>query len=376
VCDFEYGLLSRILDVYRFFEKPPRIIIIKRDRLKRLNLPNALRVQLEVIPLPRPTMRGEGLGLFGFLSVLFSVIRYLAYAFALYIRIREHVTVPIRLVHAHYVLPQGLLGLLLARLFKVPLLITASGGDVHLDMKRSMIIRAISIFVLRHAYQTVAVSKPLQRALNQFGITNAIYIPNSVDTNLIKTVKMPVCSNSILFVGRMIAAKRPLLLLRAFERIVQKVPSATLLMCGGGPLRPSLEKEIERKGFQNKVSLFSNVSPGFVIDLLSHASVFVQPSACEGLSLALLEAMATGKAIVASRNESHEAILKHGENSLLFEVDNCQELTKQVLIALGDEKLRHRISESARQLCEKQFSNELVAKKLETLYLRAPDVVE
>jgi glycosyltransferase involved in cell wall biosynthesis len=84
--------------------------------------------------------------------------------------------------------------------------------------------------------------------------------------------------------------------------------------------------------------------------------------------------MAAGKAIVASRNESHQAILKHGENSLLFEVDNCEELALQVLRVVTDEKLRHRISESARQLCEKQFSNEFVAKKLENLYLTALNV--
>jgi glycosyltransferase involved in cell wall biosynthesis len=369
VCDFGYGLLSRILDVYRFFEKPPRIVIVRRGRPMKLD--PRLHAQLEVVWLPPPIKGLESMGLFAFLSALFSVVTYLAHAFALYLRIREHITLPIRLVHAHYVLPQGLLGVLLARLFKVPLLITAAGTDVNIDMKRSIVYRALSVFVLRHAYQIIAVSKPLQLALNQIGIANAIYVPNSVDTNSIGTTKRSMSDNSILFVGSMIATKRPMLLLRAFERVVHEVPSATLLMCGEGPLRPSLEEEITRKDLRDKISLFSNVSPQFVINLCLHASVFVLPSVSEGLSLSLLEAMAAGKAIVASRNESHEAILKHGENSLLFEVDNCEELTVQILLALTDRKLRHRISESARQLCEKQFSNEVVGKKLEDLYLRA-----
>jgi glycosyltransferase involved in cell wall biosynthesis len=366
VCDFAYGLLSRILDVYRFFEKPPRIVIVRRGRPVRLDPRSP--IQLEVVSLPSPIIGFESSGLFAFLSALPLVVTYLAHAFALYIRIREHVTLPVRLVHAHYVLPQGLLGLLLARLFRVPLFVTAVGSDVNIDMKRSIILRALSVFVLRHAYQTIAVSKPLQLALNRAGIVDAIYVPNSVDTNSISTTERSISGNSILFVGSMIEPKRPMLLLRAFERVVREVPSATLLMCGEGPLRPSLEEEIKRKGLQDKISLFSNLSPQSVISLYSQADLFVLPSVSEGLSLSLLEAMAAGKAIVASRNESHEEMLKNGENSLLFEVDNCEDLTKQILLALTDRKLRHRISESARQLCEKQFSNEVAAKKLEDLY--------
>jgi glycosyltransferase involved in cell wall biosynthesis len=118
------------------------------------------------------------------------------------------------------------------------------------------------------------------------------------------------------------------------------------------------------------------MSPQSVTALYSQANVFVLPSVSEGLSLALLEAMAAGKAIIASRNESHQAILKHGENSLLFEVDNCEELTMQIVLALTNGRLRYKISESARQLCEKQFSNELVAKELENLYLRAIKVAK
>ena len=367
VCDFRYGLLSRILDVYRFFEKPPRIVVVRRG--SRVNFDRRLPSQLEIVPLPPSIIDFERSGLFAFLSALFLVLVYLAYAFPLYLRIREHVTSPIRLVHAHYVLPQGLLGVLLARMFRVPLLITAAGQDVNVDMKMNMVFRALSVFVLRHAFRTIAVSKPLQFVLSQSGIANVIYLPNSVDTSPFSTTKRSMSGNAILFVGSMTARKRPLLLLHAFERVVQEVPSATLLMCGEGPLRRSLEKEIERKGLQNKISLFQNVSPQFLIDLYSQANVFVLPSVSEGLSLALLEAMAAGKAIVASRNESHLAVLQDGENSLLFEVDNCEELTKQILLALTDERLRDRISECARQLCEKQFSNGFVAKELEKLYL-------
>jgi len=372
VCDFQYGLLSRILDVYRFFERTPRIVIVRRGR--PINLDPRLPSQLEVVPLPGPILGFESLGLLALLSTMFSVIVYLAHGFALYLKIRGHVVLPIRLVHAHVVLPQGLLGVLLARLLKVPLLITAAGTDVNVDMNRSIVHRALSLFVLRNAFRTIAVSKPLQSILNQTGIANVIYLPNSVDTSSFSTTTKSASGNSILFVGSMVAAKRPLLLLRAFERVAREVPGATLLMCGEGPLRRSLEEEIESKGLRDRVSLFPNMSPQSVTALYSQANVFVLPSVSEGLSLALLEAMAAGKAIVASRNESHQAILKHGENSLLFEVDNCEELALQVVRVITDEKLRHRISESARQLCEKQFSNEFVAKKLENLYLTALNV--
>jgi hypothetical protein len=98
-------------------------------------------------------------------------------------------------------------------------------------------------------------------------------------------------------------------------------------------------------------------------------TIFVLPSLYEGLSLALLEAMAAGQVPIVSRNESHEAVIKHGENGLLFSPDNPAEMADQIALAIDNDALRHRISAAAKRLCKTQFSNERAGPKLENLYL-------
>jgi glycosyltransferase involved in cell wall biosynthesis len=81
--------------------------------------------------------------------------------------------------------------------------------------------------------------------------------------------------------------------------------------------------------------------------------------------------MSAGKTVVLSRNESHAAVIRDGENGLLFEPDKPQELATQILRAINDDELRSKLSRSARRLCEEQFSNSVVASHLENLYIKA-----
>jgi glycosyltransferase involved in cell wall biosynthesis len=370
VCDFSRGLTNRILDVFRFFRQPPHIILARRRG--DISVGPGLSVETKVIPIPfvggldRGDLTWDHVG-----RALSCAVGYLVYSFVLYIKVR-HSRGTIRLVHAQYIFPQGLFGLLLARLLRVPLIVTAQGLDVD-NMRDNAFLRAAYLIVLRRADLTFVVGKHMQRILRQFNISS-IYLPNSVDVDSIRPSRQLGNENSILFVGSMIERKQPLVLLRAFERIADQVPTATLVMCGKGNLEDRLRREVEEKRLQKRVK-FSYFNGDRAIyneqplkDLLSHAGIFVLPSLSEGTSLALLEAMAAGLPVIASRNESHVAMMEHGENGLLFEMGNTEELTKQILLLISDKGLRSRLSKSARYLSETQFSNRIVANQLENFY--------
>jgi glycosyltransferase involved in cell wall biosynthesis len=364
VCDFKVGLASRILDVYRFFKEPTRIILVRRG--KKIPTDPRLSVRTQQVPLPRVSYQDH------LVSACFSAALYLLYSFVSYYKIRREGS-NVRLVHAHYIFPQGLFGLLLAHFLRVPLIVTAAGSDVNLQMRKSALLRTVSRFITKHADVTIAVSRPLQRELCRFGVTNTIYLPNSVDTSSIR----PITSSSqlgakrtILFVGNLIADKRPILLIRAFERVLEKVPEAILIMVGDGPLENAVCEHVSQRGLAPKVRFFSRVPPQSVIQMLVLSSVFVLPSLHEGLSLALLEAMASGTVIVASANESHRAILRNGIDALLFRPDNEEELAEQLVCAMTDDQLRLRLSRSARQLCLREFSNTAIGERLHEIYLK------
>jgi glycosyltransferase involved in cell wall biosynthesis len=362
VCDFTEGLSSRILDVYRFFRTRPQVVLARRG--KPIETDSRLDIQYEHVPIPLG--RFENLRLSNAPAFAFSTMGYLLYSFFFYIRFRK---MGIRLVHAHVVFPQGLFGLVIARLLRVPLVVTASGGDVYLMMQRSSLLRAVCCLVLKHASVTIPVSEPLQARLRNYGVSNTIHVPNSVDLSSIRTVNSCARDDSLLFVGSMTQNKRPLVLLQAFDIVAKAIPTATLYMYGKGPLMEALSREIARRGLVGRVKGLTCVNQQTLNRIRAKTAIFVLPSATEGLSLALLEAMAAGQAVIASRNESHEAILRNGENALLFEADDSEGLARQIMLAIRDRALRRRISRSARTLLENEFSNSVVAERLESVYL-------
>jgi len=366
VCDFKPGLTLRILGVYAHFRSPPRVILVQRNS----RIPPNLLFPVKLVNIPLPVRR---LWRPSFVSMIHAACRVVGYMMCLpvaYFRIRCRAD-PIQLVHAHFVFPQGFFGLILSRLLRVPFLISVEGSDVNILMRASSILRTVTRLVLSRADRIIAVSVPLHRTLLALGIRNSVYLPNSVDTASIAPGSQLCSSSSVLFVGSMVEGKRPLLLVRAFSRIVARVPNAALVMCGDGPLKEKVLDEIRERNLSPKVKLFAEVDPSFVVQLLRQAQVFVLPSQSEGMSLALLEAMASGKVIVASANESHKALLRHGDNALLFHLDDEADLAGQLLSALTDEELGTRLSQSARALCLREYSSSRIGPKLESIYLAA-----
>jgi glycosyltransferase involved in cell wall biosynthesis len=361
VCDFDQDLLLRTLDVYKFFRKPPHIIVARKGR--RISTDATPSVRIEAIPFSV-----IGLEDVNFLTAFPAVLSYLLCAFALCVKIHRWNT-RVQLVHSHHVFPQGLFGLLLARMLNVPFIVTATGQDVNVVMMRWALLRPVCLFVLRRAWAVIAVSKPLQRALRQFGISKSLYVPNSVDQSSVQVVDESAKDDSVLYVGSMTQNKRPLVLLQAFDIVAKAIPTATLHMYGDGPLTGVLSREIARRGLVGRVKGLTHVDQQTLNRIRVKTPLFVLPSATEGLSLALLEAMAAGQAVIASRIESQEAILRNGENALLFEVDDSEGLARQIMLAIRDRALRRRISRSARALLEKEFSNSVVAERLESIYL-------
>jgi glycosyltransferase involved in cell wall biosynthesis len=366
ICDFPSGQLPRILALYNSFRRPPRIILVRRGDHVSADIGIGIDVQSQMIPLPAKGSNGKGI--IHTLSAMCSVAGYLVGSCITYLRIRSR-RKTISLVHAHYVFPQGLFGLILASLLKVPLIVSVVGQDVNEDMQQNAFLRVICSFVLRRARIAITVSAPLKSALERLGITNSIYLPNSVDTDLFSERSERILPHSILFVGVMEPRKRPLTLLHAFEMVGAKVPDAKLIMIGKGYLSDLIQQEIHLKGLADRVKLLPHVKLHHLEELLSQASVFVLPSVYEGMSLALLEAMAAGKIIVASANDSNRSVLHHESQALLFRVDDEKDLAMQILRAITDKKLGVKLSRAARNLCVRQFSNAKIAPRLEQIYL-------
>ncbi len=152
-------------------------------------------------------------------------------------------------------------------------------------------------------------------------------------------------------------------LIRAFARIDHR--RAKLLIVGSG----SEEKSLRALAAELQVDAKCHFEPATadVVEWLSQMDVFVLPSRSEALSNALMEAMACGCCPIASRVGGNPELIEHGQNGLLFEVDNFQELATRLCDLLADQpRLQAFAAASAAKML--QFSYARAATTMQDIY--------
>jgi glycosyltransferase involved in cell wall biosynthesis len=192
-------------------------------------------------------------------------------------------------VYAHFLVPAGLIGALSSR---APLVVTAHGRDVR-NVGAIPGLRPATRFVVRRAAAVIAVSDYLRREL-QAKVPEARgkteVVPSGVDLDCFRVEPAPNGAASFLCIGSLTSRKNVIRLARSFERLGE----GTLTFVGDGPLRSELQG---RPG----VELAGSVPHDEIPRYLAAARVVCQPSLIEPLGQALLEAMACGRTVVATR---------------------------------------------------------------------------
>jgi glycosyltransferase involved in cell wall biosynthesis len=192
-------------------------------------------------------------------------------------------------VYAHFLVPTGLIAALASR---APLVVTAHGRDVR-NVGTLPAVRSATRFVVRRAAAVIAVSRYLRGELEAKipearGKTEVV--PSGVDLDRFRVAPAPDGPSRFLCIGSLTQRKNVLRLARAFERLDE----GTLTFVGDGPLRAALDG---RDGVELAGSVAHDAIPRYV----ANARVVCQPSLIEPFGQALLEAMAGGRTVVATR---------------------------------------------------------------------------
>lgn len=148
-----------------------------------------------------------------------------------------------------------------------------------------------------------------------------------------------------------------------------QVPEAVFAMAGEGDERAALEALAARLGVADRALFLGNRSD--IPELLAACDVFALPSLYEGSSLAVLEAMAAGRAIVTSRIEGTDELIEDGVSGLLVPPRNPAALAAALRTLLGDPGLRQRLGAAARARAVAEFSPGGTAARVAELYEEA-----
>jgi teichuronic acid biosynthesis glycosyltransferase TuaC len=232
-------------------------------------------------------------------------------------------------IDAHYIYPDGLAAVLLGRLFRIPVVLSARGTDVNLfPAFRS--IRPMIRWSLRHAAGIIAVSKSLKQAMVKLGLPEKRIqvIGNGIDPARFHPLEprearrllgLAEDAHLIVAVGGLIPRKGFQFLIPAFAKIAPRFPKAKLYILGEGDYRQKLEAMTGEFGTADRVFLPGNVPNDQLRLWFSAAQISCLVSSREGWPNVLLESMACGTPVVATNVWGAPEVIVSPELGILVE---------------------------------------------------------
>lgn len=236
----------------------------------------------------------------------------------------------------------------------VPLVVHFHGYDAHTD--RMLLKHGNYARIFGGAAALVVVSRSMEAQLLKLGAPRekVIYNCYGVDVESFANAAPAHSAPQFLAVGRFVEKKAPLLTLLAFREVVQQRSDARLIMAGSGHQWEAAAQVVRGLGLTGLVDLCGVKEPAEVAALMQQSRAFVQHSVvsmsgdCEGTPLAVLEAMASGIPVVATRHAGIADVVAHGERGLLCDEFDVHAMAANMLRLASDPALAGRMGAAAR----------------------------
>jgi len=280
-------------------------------------------------------------------------------------------------LHAHHLYLEAMATAWVGPRAGLPTIAKGAGGGPNGDFARPRRTGlAWGLPLLKRLTRVVAISAEIEGELldHGFAADRIARIPNGVDvTRFAPAVDAAAARaragfgpETVLFLGRLDEQKGLDTALVAWAGIVGRRPAAQLVLAGAGPAQAALEAQASGLALGNRVRFLGARSDPET--LLQASQIFLLPSRSEGMSNALLEAMASGLACVASRIGGNSDVLEHGTTGLLVAPGDAGALADAVLALLEDPGLRNRLGKGARAAAVERYAMDRVVQRYADLY--------
>lgn len=276
-------------------------------------------------------------------------------------------------VHAHWIIPQGL-SAALARLLglRAPVVLTSHGGDLFALNGRAL--SALKRWISGRSHGLTVVSSTMRERAASLGLlplAQIHHISMGVDTEAdFQPPAHPAAREGILFVGRLVDKKGIEYLVEAMPTVIAAEPAARLTIVGDGPLATELADRARALGVADAVAFTGAVANHEVPAYLQRAAITVFPSIVtasgdqEGTPVAIMEALACGCAAVVSDYPGARDIIIDGRTGLLVPQKSPEALAQAVLRLYRDPDLRAELGNGGRQHVQHNYDWRVVSARL------------
>ncbi len=235
-------------------------------------------------------------------------------------------------------------------------------------------LRLAGRFYYRNSRQYIAVSEWTKAQILRYrgvdpkrirvihnGVDSSVFTPNAHHAEERFSDLVDVEGKTVLFLSRMIASKGAHMLMKAVPHILEKV-DVHFVFAGPGGVLPVSDN-------QNNITELGYVDHGVTPSLYELADVFILPSFFENFPLTILEAMATGRPVVASNVGGVSEVIEHQRNGLLIRAGSMRDIVNTITTLISNDELRTDLGRDARRTVEDHFSWKRVAEGVADYYI-------
>jgi len=269
--------------------------------------------------------------------------------------------------HTHFIFPDGVLSLIINKIFRLPYIITAHGSDVpgynpdRFKMAHRM-LTPVWKRVVAAATVTVCPSRSIEQLIHrQSPSARTRIIPNGIDTGKFKPLHEK--QDRILVVTRMFERKGVQYLINALDGFDHDYE---VHVVGDGPYLQVLEGRVEEKNLDIRFWGFLDNQSREIRDLYETSKIFVFTSEAENFPIVLLEAMSSGLAIITTEGTGCAEVV--GDAALLVKPRDSDEIRHCLERLVADPKLTAELGSAARKRLTEKFGWTNVAAKYASLY--------
>jgi sugar transferase (PEP-CTERM/EpsH1 system associated) len=289
---------------------------------------------------------------------------------------REFRRYRIHIAHTHSwaTAMEGIIG---AHLAKVPIIVHGEHGTMKTNTRLHVQIQR---WLWRTTDQVLSVSSVLRENLHKkfnFPKERIRVVANGVDLSRFAFSRsgvdykarlgLPANALAIGAVGRVVPVKAYPVLLKACKLVFKEIPNAHLLLVGDGPLLDTLVQFTQDNAMANRVHFLGARKD--VPEILRGLDVYVLSSQSEGMSNTILEAMASGRPVIATAVGGNPELVVDGETGLLVPPNDPEAMAAAITKLLRESELRQQMGRAGRRCVEQHFSLDVMVRNYAKVYL-------
>jgi glycosyltransferase involved in cell wall biosynthesis len=274
-----------------------------------------------------------------------------------------------------YLIHSDLFGRIFGQLFGIKNIICSQRGSLLNWEWLRFFDRLTKFLVTKYIVQTETTKKELMKKLN-LPESKFEVIPNAIDLKKYdfkinkekKKTELEINLNNlnIVCVSKLRIGKGHKYLLKAFEEIYKTNPNLNLLIVGDGNQKEKLLNQIKNYRSKNNIYFLGNRND--IKEILRISDIFVLATEGEGMSNAIMEAMASELPIITTNIPENKELIENKKTGFLIPVKNSDKLAEKIIYLLENENQREDIGKKAKNKIAKNFETKEVIKKLTTFY--------